>query len=281
MSRKPGPRSNPGWLRAGLSQTIWSHRCFHIKSKGSGWFAKNVFPALAPDLPASFQWTVKEDREGLKVYIDALLAHRRTETIAIEEQGAVTDIEVFHYDRPNDTIIRVKVARFIDYMLLRDEFDIPLWGKVHFITDGNNVVPREFIASIGQLLGENGKFISPDRPWRHCTEKDLTAMGLTPNDVTSSMYADQYPGRAIDPGVMDTEGPDAEPREIEMSREVYDRHVDLTTRVEPVGERPYFARRIMTLRGVLLWSGTSYQLHGPWKVWTRETSQLLALGLDL
>ncbi len=258
---------------------MWSHRCFYIKPKAPGWLATNVFPALAPDLPRSFVWTVKEDREGLKVYIDALLAHRRTETIAIEEQGAVTETEIFHYDRPNDPVIRVNVRRFIDCLLLRDEFSIPLWGKIHFITDGHRIIPREFIAAIGQLLNEDGKFIDPDRPWRHCAEKDLTAMGLTPNDITSSMYADQY--RTNEQEAAEPEGPDAAPREIEMSREVYNRHVDLTTRVEPAGEKPYFARRIMTLRGALLWSGTSYQLHGPWKVWTRETSQLLALGLDL
>ncbi len=232
-------------------------------------------------------WNYRDDKEGLRQYIDALLTGQRSESAATESTGAVSDTELFHMDSPTDQVIRVSIRRLVDYLLLRDRFDIPLWGKVHFVTDGHNIVPREFIASIGQILGEEGKFLDPNKTWKHVSEKDLEAMGLKTADVTSSMNRKRFsntPTATIDHAFADTEdggAPPAPPREIEIRRDVFEHYINMLTQVVPEGEDPYFTRRIINMSGVILWCGTSYELAGPWRVWTRNTAELLAIGVNL
>ncbi len=271
-----------------LGTPAWAYRCFWMRPKGSGWHAINAFPALSPDIPQKFLWNYRDDKEGLCRYIDVLLTGQRSEATTIEVSGAVSDTEMFHCDRPKDPVIRVAVRRFVDYLMLRDHFEVPLWGKVHFITDGWNVIPREFIAAIGQLLGEDGSFLDPTKPWKHCTEQDLAAMGLKTSDVTSSMNRKRFArpnatAEQVFAGADASAGdaPPAPPREIELSREIFDRYVDMLTQVIPEDEQHYFTRRIISVSGPILWCGTSYARSGPWRVWTRNTAELLALGLNL
>ncbi len=274
--------------KVALGAPAWTYRCFWVRPKGDGWQPINAFPALSPDIPHKFIWNFREDKEGLCRYIDTLLTGQRSEASAIEMSGAVSDVEMFHSDRPKDTIIRVSVRRFIDYLRLRDHFDVPLWGKVHFITDGSNIIPREFIAAVGQMLGNDGNFLDPTKPWKHCTEQDLAAMGLKTSDITSSMNRKRFPrvnptleNMTTNADEFDGEAPPAPPREIELYREVFDRYVDMLTQVVPEDNKPYFTRRIISVSGPILWCGTSYERSGPWRVWTRNTAELLALGLNL
>jgi hypothetical protein len=248
----------------------------------------NVFPALSPDIPSKFVWAFADDKEGLKHYIDLILTGQRSEATMVEATGAITEQEMFHLDRPQDQVINVNIRRFVDYLLLRDRFSVPLWGKVKFITDQSNIIPREFIAAIAQILGEDGKFLDPNRPWKHCTEKDLEAMGLKPSDVTSSMNRGKFSSHAASPSIESTFVPPEEtdvpappPQEVEMRRDAYRDYVDLLTQVRPEEGDPYFVRRIISLRGPILWAGSAYRPNGPWKVWQRDNAQLLALGLNL
>lgn len=268
--------------------SAWSYRCFNIRGVARGLKATNVFPALSPDVPRSFVWNYKDDRDGLRTYIDAILIGRRAEAAATEANGAVSEVELFHYDRPENTVIKVSIRRFVDFLMLRDQFDVPLWGKVHFITDGTNIIPREFVAALGQMLGDEGKFLNPNKPWRHCSEVDLKKMGLSPGEVTSGMYrrrasSSQPVGMSQpDYGIPeDSDAPPVAPRELEIWCRKKERYTDLMTKVIPDEGAAYHARRIINTEGIILWSGTAFAVSGPWRVWERRTAELLALGLDL
>ncbi len=263
-----------------------SYRCFVFKAKGSVWRIKNVFPALAPDIPASFVWTAKQDLDGAKAYIDALLSGRTSASIYYEKVGLVSDIEHHVIDRPNDPTVRVLVHRLAELLLLRDHFSVPLWGKVRFITDGQRLVPIDLIAAIAAMVDPEGKYIDTKKTWRAASEKDLEAMGITKDDVTTSLYRRKEPSikpASLQPVPLEDadDEPEIEPQQFEVSRTVGERHVDLVTCVKPGGEQPsFYARRIFTFRdNVLLWEGTSYNPDGPWKVWHRNNTRMLAEGV--
>lgn len=278
----------------------WGHRCYYIRPKNHGevhgWKATNLFPALGWNIPSEFLWTVREDKEGMCAYIDAVLTGRQSEIIFFETKGLAVDIKTAEIDRPNDIKIRANITRFVDCLMLRDSFDVPLWGKIHFVTDGHNIVPVEFIAAIAQLLDPLAKkYTDPSREWWHCHESDLTKMGLTTADVTSSMYRSRYERAGVEVdsddgntaamnGVEeDSESiaPLVQPREIEISRRRFDRHFELVTLVKPERKGAYYARRLLTYRGAQLWVGTSFFPEGPWKVYHRDSATLLALGVTV
>ena len=293
--------------------SMWSYRCYvmrALKHHGtSAWKASNVFPSLAPEVPLSFLWTAREDRDGLREYIDAILTNRRSKSVAMEKAGLVEMIEMFTSDRPNDVNVRANVHRFVDFLTLRDSFNIPLWGRVHFITDGHRVVPTEYLGAVSQLFDARSKtFIDPKKEWWHCRENDLERMGLRPEDVTSGMYRDRYQNAAVEAGgatsddeglmVGDTTSEDDDPetastipattrtptsiplREIEISRRPFPKHAELVTLVQPLHGRPYYTRRLLLFSGVLLWSGTSFYPDGPWTVWERNNALLISLGIS-
>jgi hypothetical protein len=185
---------------------------------------------------------------------------------------------MFHLDAPDNTKIQVNVHRFFDMMLLRDHFDVPLWGRVQFLTDGMSFVPRSFIAALGNLLGEEGKHLDPSKPWHICEESDLTKAGLKPEDITSSMYRGRY---QASPEASAPAAPGVPPRELEVHRHVYVGYIDLLTQVIPDAGHAYYVRRILSRKGHQIWVANAYQLAGPWKVWQREPSELLALGLNI
>ncbi len=253
----------------------------HVK----GWYCRNLFPAFTPDLPAKFVWPERADVEGLRHYIDALLHGNKSEAVLIEKAAGVEDVEMFHLDRPDDTIIRVHIGRFVDLLLMRDHFDAPLWARMHFITDGKTLVPSTYLTALGALLGEDGQHIDPSKPWHTCTVKDLTKMGLKPSDVTSSMYRNRAQSKPWmdQAAVASTEptAPPLAPKEIEVHRADYDRYADVVTKVCPENAPPYFTRRVISTRGRALWVATAVQIAGPWKVWTREPAELMALGLTI
>lgn len=291
----------------------WNHRCYVIQPRklgGTGaWKATNVLPGVAADIPLSFIWTARKDREGLCEYIDALLTGRRSKSVAAEKSGLVESIEMFPAQNSDQVQVRVKIQRFVDCMALRDAFDVPLWGRVHFITDGKNVIPTEYLGALSQMFDPaTKKFYDVAREWWHCRESDLERMGLRPEDITSGMYRDRYQNTGVEAGSVasddgglmpgETISEDGDPetastipttarsapsipvREIEISRRPFPKHAELLTLVQPLQGRPYYTRRLLLFSGVLLWSGTSFYPDGPWTVWERNNALLISLGIS-
>lgn len=280
------PKNNNN-LRGNSSQlqSMHAYRCFYMKfGKGDSYDAVNVFPAITGDVPESFVWNSRTDVDGLHKYIDAVLLGKKSEALHYENIGMVSDIKIFQMDRPKDPTIRVISRRFTDFMLLRDHFNVPLWGRIHFITDGKRIVPREFLASIGAAIDPNKEFIDPSGDWQGLNDTKLKEMGLKPEDITSSMYRKDTPAPiGVAAAVGNTDEIEVEPREIEIDRIIGKDHVDLLTQVIPSdGSPPYFARRLFLFKqvsGHLLWEGTSYSPKGPWSVWFRNSAKMLALSI--
>ncbi len=315
MSKGPWKNKSPDRTAhmVGLPR-MWAYRCFYLRPRKRNdrltWVAANVFPMLAADVPVSFVWTTFADKDGLRQYIDALVMSRRSESIRFEHDGFAEDVEMPSIDRPNSSTIKVNVHRFMDFLALRDSFDVPLWGKVHFITDGQMVVPREYLGAVSQLFDSAmKKFIDPSsKAWHHCTERDLDKMGLRPEDIHTGMYRARYQNGAVDGGADDAEatvgtdmvdtetGPvDETPtpqthrvplqtgsvtREISINNQRHERYADVLTLVQPKKGPAYYARRLMTYGGRLLWAGSSYQQDGPWHVSHRDPALLLSLKID-
>lgn len=268
-------------------QSIWAYRCYLIHRTREGYKAKNLLPALIPEAPISFIWVGIDDKEGLREYIDAILRSHRSKVAEFEDKKFVVSIEHAPIRRPEDPTIKVNAKRLIDVLLLRDHFDVPLWGKLSFITDGTRLVPTQYIAALAQLMPEYSKLFDPNRTWKYATEKRVREMGLVPEQVTSGMYREEIAeiDRQREQGMqrvaMANGSPSAAPQETRVSLKNYDGYFDLITRVVPADGAPYFTRRIAKTTGVLLWCGTSYQLEGPWTVYQRNASELLALGIEL
>lgn len=284
----------------GLANAIWSYRCFTITPYKVAWQAKHCFPAFSPDIPKRFLWTAKEDKIGLCHYIDSLLLGNRSKSREYEDKGFVSDVEMYHVERPEDPVITVNIRRLVDFLLLRDHFEVPIWGKVQFVTDGKNLVPRNFIAAIMQLDPDVAETLKEERPWHPATMKDFERQKLLPAHVTTSLYrrvrgsikAPKSEDRVTLPPTATTYStaqlpvarPNEEapaPQETRIALKKHEGYFDLLTQVRPDGEQAYYTRRIAKNDGSLLWCGTAYDLNGPWTVWTRDSAQLMAFGIDL
>jgi hypothetical protein len=236
----------------------------------------SVFKGLLPGLPIHFVWLPRDDRDGLKRYIDSLLLGRKTESTQIEQMGCITEVEYDLTPRSEDSDVQINAHRLVDFLALRDHFNVPLWGKVRFVTNGKHLVPYEYIAAMSKLAGPYGAVFDAAAPWKKATPKDLEAMGLKPEDVTSSMYRF---GPTSDTGETHAQEPAAPPREEQISMTHFRRHFEILTQSFPEGQRTFFTRRLFLYSGKQLWVGTAFAETGPWKVWERATSELIALGL--
>jgi len=274
----------------GFKSPAFVYRCFlmqHIKGN-RGWHCRNLMPAFFKDVYQSFVWNAFTDREGLEEYIDDLITGRRSKSVVPEANGIVTECKDYDWkivpQSPNThkdpTVFEITVNRFVECMLLRDKMCLPLWGRLRFITDGKRLVPASFIGAMAPLLNKDGDHVDPGPNWKWADEGDLAAMGLQPDDVTSGLYRGQAAPRSSYSTPSSDDAPDVEPQQIEVSRSVGRTHVDLVTLVRPVDGEPFYARRIFLFADShLLWDGTSFHRNGPWKVWQRDSSRMLAEGI--
>ncbi len=261
----------------------WRYRCFYIVPFAKGWKATSSIPALSPDLPWKFVWTVVDDKPGLQEYIDALLNGSRSRSSEFEEKGFVTNIETYHLDRPDDVRIKVNIRHLVDMLVLRDHISVPLWAKLQFVTHGNKLIPRDYIAALAQLAPEHADLLDPKLPWDYASDKKLAAMGLKPEDVTSDMNRPKHTAAPMRRSSSIPTGREqgAPPQEVRISLKHFNGYFELITQVRPEDDHPYLTRRIARPDGTLLWCGTSYELQGPWTVYARNAAELLALGIEL
>lgn len=264
-------------------RTGWRYRCFSIVPFEKGWKATSSVPALSPDLPWKFVWTAVEDKTGLQEYIDALLTGSRSRSSEFEEKGFVTSIETYHLDRPDDTRIKVNIRHLVDMLAMRDHISVPLWARLHFVTDGNKLIPRDYVAALAQLAPEHADLFDPKKPWDYASDKKLASMGLAPEDVTSSMNRPKHTAAPVSRPRAAAFGreQDAAPQEVRISLRHFTNYFELITQVRPEDAEPYLTKRIARPDGTLLWCGTSYELQGPWTVYVRNAAELLALGIEL
>lgn len=270
------PREVPD-ARVARAHTAWTHRCFWMVARQKKWFVRNVFPMFSAEVPSSLVWTAFDDREGLQHYLDAVLRGQRSRALYFERNGLAIDLvyPVMDMEKAQETI-HLSFKRLIEILTLRDPIDVPVWGKMRFITDGRKLVPYEFITAVAEIVDPEGESLKPSPFWRFATGKDLDRMGLKPEDVTSGMYR-QVPQSTEHAPL----APSVGAQESEVRRTVGRDHVDLLTRVRPPNGTPYFVRRIFrTCQGSpVLWAGSAFEENGPWHCYHRDSAGLLAEGI--
>lgn len=303
IPRKP-PQS-PSQLRVRL-QGAWLHRGYHVFRKPGGWHATHIMWRLFSRLPLEFYWRDYDDIEGFKRYIDAWYKGDLAHCQMCEKQEIAFNI-IF----PDQTQVQalqtqqVSCRRLFECLQLTDKADFPLWGRVAFVTNGHYLVPAEYISLLAAANPDGlGHLADQPGPWRAAKDRDLDAMGLKPEDVTSGMYLRNPPkgvnvraavsSEHVVPsrpvlGLPDPARPEAPaevevavapPRERTMYRRDQETYTDWMTKATPDAGAPWFTRRLF--RGEhLLYAATAWSADGPWHVWERDSSALLALDLDI
>ncbi len=262
----------------------WRYRCFTILPIKGGWKAANVLKFLSHEIPRSFRWTNKEDQEGLRNYVDMVTGGRKSEWMAVEERGLVTDKEMDPEELSGS--VTVDLGTLLDVLATGAQVDIPLKQKISFVTNGRTLVPAEFIAILAQYA-KRPSMLGDPQEWTWAKPADIERLAPGPNGITSGMNR----GRSFMDGPDDAELPsydpeegddapiDTAPQESEIRRSPYDRYFELVTVAAPRRGKPYYVRRLARYHGQLLWSGSSYGPNGPWTEYARDNAQLLALGL--
>lgn len=257
-----------------------------------GWRATCGLEFTAYDFPRTFIWSDRNDREGLRGYLDLVTAGRKAEAMAIQERGLVADIE---YDPEQLTgSIRVNFERFMDLLAHRGHIDIPLKEKVTFVgAKGRQLVPSEFITILAKYVDNPDWFGNP-ADWHWVSRAEMDEMD--PMEVSSGMY------RGV-ANMQDTEEEAAHqamtmpfrpartatrvqrsarpPRETEISRSSFEKHFEMITAAVPERGQTYYVRRLARFDGHLLWAGTSYHSTGPWTEYSRDDAQMLAMGIQV
>jgi hypothetical protein len=279
---------------------VFRHRCYWGRPTKVGWFVQLTFHCELYEMPLSFRWNDR-DLDGVKRYIDALVAGRTTEARLIEDTGLAIDHK-YHTHDPNTKPIMVKIKDFVDFLLLRGHIELPAHRRILFVTGSKHheFVPAEFIATISQLPGL--EFLkNQTEGWEPGRPVDFEGLGLKPEEVTTGLghTHPQHTALALarpdevrslvgpaDPAVPlvtppdETPPPETPPPESEIVRKAKDKYFELITVVKPRDAQSYFVRRLSTYGGELLWAGTSYQFDGPWTEYARENALLIGLGIE-
>lgn len=242
------------------------------RQRGGTWQAAFRFAPLFPQLPRAFTWTRINDLPGLRSYIDAWFSGLDARTTALERDGSVT-ATVYGGETETITTIRVDIAEFVAALKMARSFVIPAWTKIEFVTDGvRRLVPADFVAALKDLAPE--AFADyPTSGWRRAVDRDLP-------DIKTQVQADASETAPADVVAQPAIDMDEPPREQLVDRFTDGDALHLTTHTTKPGLAPYYTKRIVA-RGRTIYSATAWMLEGPWKVWTRDTSALLARGINL
>lgn len=248
-----------------------TYRGYHLeRQRGGAWRATFRFAPMFPRMPRSFIWTRFGDLPGLYSYVDAWYSGLEERTAALERDGSVTST-VYGGDVDAITTVRVNIKQFVEALKMAKCFVIPAWTKLEFVTDSTGrLVPADFIACLKDLAPE--QFADyPAEGWRRAVDRDLP-------DITAQVQTEAAETVAAAGGA-DT-ADDEPPRETVIERFTDSDALHITTRTVRAGMHPYFTKRVIA-RGRTIYSATAWNRSGPWKVWTRDTSALLARGIDL
>lgn len=277
------PRKRPPSLMG------WAHRGYRMLPKGRGWRVDNMLWKLFPTLPKLFHWEDVEDRVGLMRFIDNLYEGKEDLTLEAEKRGRATGIEYPDQAEVRRLdLVQVNIRRLLDCLRLTDTFNVPLGCKVGFVTDGNTLVATDFIAMLASEFPEHFRHIDPAANWTHAGRPKLETLGFNPDTIASGHHAfgahaaaeplsrsAPADGSPQEPVVVNTELP---PAERTIRRRDCDTHVDWITEVRQ-GDQRWFVRRLYR-ETTLLYVATAWSPHGPWSVQHRDTSALLALGIE-
>jgi hypothetical protein len=285
----PAPKQKPSGRLGGI-RLPFHHRCYSGRLTKEGWTVKNSFTCHLLNLPLSFTWTEK-DLDGVKRYIDALMADRVAEARFFEEKGFARDLVYPEHD-PTTEMVKVTIQDFVDFLLMRGHICMPAHRRISFVTHGNRFIPVSYITAISQLPGLE-YLVETAEQWQRTpayepigglkAEEIHTGLGLERPEMSAASLRPAPP--APPTVVMGEDGEHvasvvAQAPESEIIRKGLLKHFELVTCVRPRDAQLYFVRRLATYGGELLWAGTSFGMEGPWTEYVRENALLIGLGIE-
>lgn len=247
-------------------------RCYSCLPRGKGFFCQSRLKSLPLDIPSSFQWESR-DLDGMRRYIDAVCAGRDAEAAQIEQTGMVTELQYEH--ETTSGVVTLAVDAVVNFLLLRGSISFPLNKIVRLahVTRGpkdRRIVTTDIVPDLARLMQE-------DDPFRgdHVEGPVLHQSRL--HQVFTNDNVDLRPQAQAGGEAQAGEG--AVESESVVSRRVREDYVDMVTQVVREGDH-YLCRRIVDNSGDLIYSATAWSQEGPWKVWSRDNTKLMLLGLN-
>lgn len=164
-----------------MSIAIWSHRLFWCQKKNKHFICRIQLKDVNHWLPRSFVWTLPEDPDSLRAYIDAL--HEKNKTVTALWENSKAAIDHVYEAAPEGAIIRLDTVKLM--AILRGEYvlDIPCTGRLLMVSDRQQAkyMPQEVQAA---LLAADGPLadmylqalkdrVASRQPLMVMTEKEL------------------------------------------------------------------------------------------------------------
>lgn len=280
--------------RGPMERNNFRYRCYFGQLSKIGWSVRSTFTCHQFTMPTAFTWADK-DEDGLKRYIDALMADRSAEAEFFVDKGFVRDLIYPTHDANIETV-KINVIDFVDLLLMRGHICMPAHRRISFLTYNNRFVPVNFITAISHLPGlEHLREHASDWAPRDGKDSMIPIGGLKAEEVHTgtglehpelSVASLAPAGEAAPAGQVQVDDAGqpvsvaAQAPETEISRKAKPKHFELITYVKPHTGRAYFVRRLATYGGVMLWAGTAFGLEGPWTEYQRENALLIGLGID-
>ncbi len=244
----------------------WVHKFFWCQKQGTQWVCRYQIKNTNFWLPRSFTWTIADDTDTLKVYIDALVTRNKTVSTLWEEKGAAIHHE--YIPEPEGGVVRLDAVKLT--AILRGEFvlDVPAYGRV-VMSDGGHksalYMPQEVQASIIADGGPVHEFYM--KRLQELVGAHLPIVALEKDKFKGGEAKVQCysPGAAIAVPMLpasDVAPSDipAVPNETEIARFEHEGYIEIISTLDS-----YFTRRLATLDGTPFWGGSSYSSQGPWK----------------
>lgn len=242
----------------------WTHRFFWCQRTSTKWVCRYQIKNTNFWLPRSFVWTLWDDPDTLKIYIDALVTGNKTVSALWEQKGAAVDHE--WEAEPANGVVRLDHVMLAAF--LRGEFvlEVPAHGRVILSGKGQQMasyMPQEVQA--GLIADEGPLHDMYLQRLQHLVGAGRPIIALEKEKFQSGAAKIQ----AYHPGASIAVAPPAEqgvPSVAEENPETEVARFEHEGYLETIFSRgEYFVRRLNALDHTPFWAGSSYSAHGPWE----------------
>lgn len=261
--------------------TILGHRGYRMIQKNGAYICSYLFKHSNYFMPRRFLWGQIERVPELYEYIDALGGQRIRDIKELEDIGDVKDIE--YEDVPTDVpIISITPQRLMAILRGEDTLSVPATAKLRFCDTTGHHYPAEFFAelagdkSMELYIEKINQLVEEGRPI-------LYFNGAVPrfNNERFKVVNSSIQLELAEKTLEDTRGyaeRSTATEESVINETDHGSYVELISLLNAREEKPYYTRRLLDKDRNVVWSGTSYHMQGPWRVYAEDKTRLEALG---
>ena len=281
-------RVNP--FSKAASGRAWFHRGFMCYLKQRERQIRAIWQISGCNLwiPREFIWQ-NSSTTDCNHYIDLLARKQIADAKAIEDSGLVKEI-IYETAVPEDRpFVNVNPARLLAMLRGEEVLDVPLDARIRFKSGHKHYTANDLDAAIfSKELTEAyvqtlRRMVGEGRP--------LIAVSMPEEKILLEKYgfrlidAKMHSGANLDiaqegMGPVSVAQSPAPVNETNVSTIDRSNHTETVSLITGNAQTPYFVKRLLRDQ-YLLWCGTSYNADGPWTEYSRDTSRLTALGINL